>query len=366
MNRFKRLSALGLTLVFGLAACDDGTGPDADAPFDPTSSAADLQVVESAFDTPVFESLGSMSGRFSQFNGAPALASTLLDAGWDLATAAESWQLQEAGNRVAGALYNSSAAALLIPESFRGRTYVHDPVEGYYFDQERTGAPANGMRFILYEINPVTHEAGTTEIGYVDVLDESTDVALVARLIVVSGQTEFMNYTVSASGLLGSITFAVNGFITDGTDQVDLDLTTAFSSTFATERVEITYAISVPTRDFSLTASLVLEFEGETGQGSMTIDVQFSEGSNSVQFEGSLSLVGEQGVGSLQVLVNGQLFATITIEGDGFAVVGPNGEALSAEHAQALQNMMRGVEVLFDDSFEDFVRPVSWLFQFGV
>ncbi len=364
MNRIKRLSALGLTLVVGLAACDDGTGPDADGPFNPTSSAADLQAVQSAFDTPVFESLGSMSGRFSQINGAPALAFTLMDAGWDLATAGESWQLREAGDRIAGALYNSSAAALLIPESFRGRTYVHDPAEGYYFDEERTGAPANGMRFILYEVNPVTHDPGTTEIGYVDILDESTDVALVARLIVVSEQTEFMNYTVSASGLLGSISFSINGFVTDGTDQVDLDLTTSFSSTFATERVEIAYAIGVPARDFSLTASLVLEFEREANQGSMTIDVQFSERSNSVQFQGSFSL-GEQEAGSFQVLVNGQLFATITIEGDSLVIVGPNGEALSAEQAQALGDMMEGLEGLFDDSFEDFVRPVSWLFQFG-
>lgn len=364
MNSIKRLSALSLTLVFGLAACDDGTGPDADGPFDPASSAADLQVVQSAFDTPVFASLASMSGRFSQIYGAPALASTLMDAGWDLATAGESWQLQEAGDRIAGALYNTSAAALLIPENFRGRTYVHHPEEGYYFDEERTGAPANGMRFILYEVNPVTNEPGATEIGYVDILDESTDAALVARLIVVSGQTEFMNYTVSASGLLGSISFGVNGFITDGTDQVDLDLATSFSSTFASESVEITYVIGVPTRDFNLTASLVLEFEHETDQSSMTIDVQFRERSHSVQFQGSFSL-SEQESGTLNVLVNGQLFATITIEGDGFVIVGPNGEALSAEQAQALREMMDGLEDLFDDTFEDFVRPVSWLFQFG-
>ena len=364
MNRFKRLSALALTLVVGLAACDDGTGPDADGPFNPTASAADIQVVQSAFDTPVFASLGSMSGRFSQINGAPALASTLLDAGWDLATAGESWQLQEAGNRVAGALYSTSAAALLIPESFRGRTYVHQPEEGYYFDEARTGAPANGMRFILYEVNPVTGEPGLTEIGYVDILDESTDAALVARLVVVSGQTEFMNYTVSASGLLGSISFGVSGFITDGTDQVDLDLTSSFSSTFASERVEIAYSIGVPTRDFNMTASLVMEFERETDLGSMTINVQFSERSNTVQFQGSFSL-SEQESGTLNVLVNGQLFATITIEADAMVIAGPNGETLSAEQAQALGTMMDGLEGLFDDTFEDFVRPVSWLFQFS-
>jgi len=366
VNRFKKFSALGLTLVVGLAACDDAAGPgsDADGPFNPVTSAADFQAVESAFDTPVFASLGAMSGSFSHINGAPALASTLLDAGWDLATAGESWQLQEAGNRVAGALYSSSAAALLIPESFRGRTYVYYPEQGYHYDAERTGAPATGMRFILYEVNPVTHDPGTTEIGYVDILDESTDASLVARLVVVSDGTEYMNYTVSASGLIGSVSFGVSGFITDGTDQVDLDLTTSFSSTFASERAEISYTIGVPTRDFDLTASLVMEFERETDLGSMTVDVQFSEGSNSVRFQGSFAIT-EQEAGTLEVLVNGELFATITMEGDSFSIAGPNGEALSAEHAQALRDMMDGFEVLFDDTFEDFIRPVSWLFQFG-
>ena len=364
MKRFKRLSALSLTLVLGLAACDDVGGPDADGPFNPATSAADIQAVHAAFDTPVFQSLGSMSSSFSQINGAPALASALLDAGWDLTTADESWQLKEAGNRVAGALYSTSAGALLIPESFRGRTYVYQQEEGYYFDEERTGAPANGMRFVLYEVNPVTHDPGTTEIGYVDIIDESTDAAVVARLVVVSGQTEFMNYTVSASGLIGSISFGVSGFITDGTDQVDVDLTSSFSSTFASESVDIVYTIGVPSRDFNMTASLVMEFERETDQGTMTINVQFSERSNSVQFQGSFGL-SEEEAGTLNVLVNGQLFATITITGDDFVVAGPNGGTLSAAEAEALGTMMDGFDGLFDDTFEDFVRPVSWLFQFN-
>ena len=80
MIRFKRLYALGL--VFGLAACDDGaTNPGDDGPFDPTASAADLAIVQSAFESPVFESLAKSGGGFSQFQGAPALASVLVDAG---------------------------------------------------------------------------------------------------------------------------------------------------------------------------------------------------------------------------------------------------------------------------------------------
>ncbi len=366
MKSVNRLSALGLALAVGVTACDDSsTGPGADGPFNPTSSAADLQVVEDAFDTPVFASLGSMSGNFSRIQGAPALASVLSDAGWDLVTAGESWQLKAAGERVTAALYSAAAAeVVLIPDGFRGRTYDYHPEEGYYYDEARTGAPANGMRFILYEVNPVTHEPGATEIGYVDLLDESTDLAGVARIVVVSGDTQFINYTVSAAALVGSITFAVDGFVSDGTDIVNVNLTTSFASTFATQTVNFTYRIDIPSRDFTMSATMVMEFSGETEQGTVTVDVQFQQSSHSVQIQGSFTL-GENESGSLNVLVNGDLFATIAISGETLTIADGSGAALSAEQAQALENIMDSFEGLFGDRFEDFLRPVSWLFQLG-
>lgn len=366
MNSVNRLSALGLALAVGLTACDDSsTGPGDDGPFNPTTSAADLQVAQDAFDTPVFASLGSMSGNFSRIQGAPALASVLVDAGWNLITAGESWQLKEAGERVAGALYSASAPeVVLIPDGHRGRTYDYHPEEGYYYDESRTGAPANGMRFILYEVNPVTGEPGSTEIGYVDLLDESTDLAGVARIVVVSGDTQFMNYTVSATLLVGSISFTVDGFVSDGTDIVNVDLTMSFASTFATETVNLTYGIDIPSRSFSLSATMVMEFSRETEQGTATVDAQFKQSAHSVQIQGSFTLGGSES-GSLTVSVNGDLFATITISGETFTVVDGSGAALSAAQAQALKTIMDSFEELFGDKFEDFVRPVSWLFQLG-
>ena len=366
MKNVNRLSALGLALAVGLTACDDGsTGPGADGPFDPTTSAADLQVVEDAFDTPVFASLGSMSGNFSRIQGAPALASVLSDAGWDLVTAGESWQLKAAGERVAGALYSASAAeVVLIPDGYRGRTYDYNPDIGYVFNESRTGAPTNGMRFILYEVNPITHEPGTTEIGYVDLLDESTDLAGVVRIVVVSGETQFMNYTVSATALVGSISFTIDGFVSDGTDIVNLDLTTSFESTFATETVTLTYGIEIPSRSFTMSATMVMEFSSETAQGTVTVDVQFQQSTHSVQIQGSFALSDVES-GSLNVLVNGDLFATIAISGETITITDGSGAALSVEQSQALENIMDSFEGLFGDQFEDFIRPVSWLFQLG-
>jgi hypothetical protein len=63
-------------------------------------------------------------------------------------------------------------------------------------------------------------------------------------------------------------------------------------------------------------------------------------------------------------MVDTQLFATVTVDGETITVVGHDGEALSGDHAQAVRHIFHRVERLFDEKFEHFVRPVSWLFDF--
>ncbi len=265
--RLKKLSGLGLVFAIGLAACDDSAGPSAE--FDPVESAADLQAVDNAFETPVFQSLGAMGGLFA-IQGAPALSTQLIRDGWHLTSGRMPTTMQQVGERMVSALLASSGQVVLIPESFRGRTYVHDPVEGYFWDQSRTGAPANGIRYILNAVNPVNGEPTADEIGHVDITDESTDLTAIARLVVVSEEVEYINYTVSATGLIGSLSIAIEGYVSDGTDRVDLDLAVAMNATFATSSVSVTYNLDVPTRDFSISASLTMDFNGETQSGTIT------------------------------------------------------------------------------------------------
>jgi hypothetical protein len=139
-----------------------------------------------------------------------------------------------AGSRWEAAAAEAFAAAgpasgPLVPVDFLGRTYYRG-VDGYEHDAARTDAPAHGVRFILYEVDPITHEPGSTEIWYVDLLDESTTLAYVARVVVVTGGVERINYTVSAVIGVQALAFTVSGFIGDGTDVVDLDLSVTFVS----------------------------------------------------------------------------------------------------------------------------------------
>jgi hypothetical protein len=355
--RIKNLSALSLILAFGLTACNDSTGPNDD--FDPAESAADLQAVSDAFDTDVYQSLSAMGEGFGVAVGAPALAQQAIDAGWIAVSSPDKWE--QYGSAVVDAM-SANAAAILIPESFRGRTYEYHPMEGYYHNPERTGAPENGIRFILYEVNPITGEPGSTEIGHVDVLDESTDDAAVVRLRVMSNEVEYINYTITATVGVGSLGVEIAGYVSDGTNRVDFTLDHTIDATFGSARAEIDYLIEVVDRDFSMTANMVIEFDAGTESGSITILATWQQGSNSISVTGSVDMASDGG--TLEVHVNGDLFATITMTGESITVVGADGGALSAEHIQALQNITDALGDVFDDTFESFFDPVEWLFEF--
>ncbi len=89
--RLKKLSALSLVFVFGLAACSDSTNPD--EAFDPTESAADLTVVGDAFGTDVYASLAAMGDGFGSVTAAPALAAQVVDGGWLTASSPQQWKV---------------------------------------------------------------------------------------------------------------------------------------------------------------------------------------------------------------------------------------------------------------------------------
>ena len=369
MFRYSKSSALVMALSVALAACTDGTdgtGPE-DQPFDPELSAADLQVVQGAFSATMFESLAVSSSGFNlvpDTGSAPAPA--LIQAGWAAATADSHWEAESAARQLQAVLALGPASVTLIPVDFLGRTYERDPVEGYYYNPDRTGAPTNGVRFILYAVDPVTHEPTVTEVGYVDIMDESTDLSFVARVVVVSGGVEHINYTVSATFGTQTFGFEVSGFISDGTDLVNVDLSVSFTHTDLTSTATVTHVISVPSRSFDVDATRVMEFNRETLLGSATLDATFSEGAHTVAISGMVSFsegdVPSRG-GTFEFFVDGLLFATVTFQGDTVTVVNAAGGELTASEAEAVRKMFHGVESIFADRFEDFVRPVSRLFD---
>src|SRR4026208_1737986 len=102
-------------------------------------------------------------------------------------------------------MLNASAEDIFPPET-DGLTFEWDTTGiGSYQPTARTGAPATGVRFILYAVNGLTGlpTEPLTEVGYVDLADEST--ASVAKLHVtvagVSGTPVYINYTTTLQSL---------------------------------------------------------------------------------------------------------------------------------------------------------------------
>ena len=363
MLRINRLSAVIMVLTVSLAACTegDGTGLDGVA-FDPELSAADLQAVQGAFAAAVFENLSLSGGDLNQVVDPPPQAVALLRASLAAsATVGSHWEAAA----VAQAFAAGPASVGVIPVDFHGRVYDRGLDGRYRHNTDRTDGPATGVRFILYERDLDTHEVGAGVIGYVDLLDESTDLAYVVRVVVVTFEVERINYTVSATIADQSFSLAVSGFIGDGVNEVHVDLSVTFVEGFPVSTATVDYLVSVHETDFEVDATVVFQFNDETLEGSVDVDATFMQGAHTVTVDGVITFsegtVPSEG-GTFEIHVDGDHFATITVDGDTVTVRDGSGGELVHAHAEAVRTIFDGLEELLDERFEDFIRPVGWLF----
>ena len=175
-----------------------------------------------------------------------------------------------------------------------------------------------------------------------------------------------IDYTVSAVVSVQTLNLTVSGFIGDGTDQVDIDLSMSFVNDAPVSVVTVEHLISVPSRDFVVDATVILQFNDETQQGSIDVDASFMQGTHTVTVVGVISFSESDNPsegGSFAISVDGQLFATITVDGGTTTVQNSTGGELTSGEAQAVRNIFDHLKDLFDERFEDFVRPVRWLFD---
>ena len=337
----KRSVTLLAAVAVALTGCGDSSP---DVPFNPAGTTADVEAVNAAFGTSTMADFQSLSMLFDAAYGAPLISSSAaaLDiragsAAGMRAAAVRSAQrmarLLPAGNASFGVVSAS------IPAGIAGTTFEYSG--GAYVAGARTGAPANGVRFILYAVDPVTGlpTAALEETGYVDITDLSGATTQSARVQVVSGSTTYIDYTASANSMTGRIT--VVGYVTDGTYRANLNLRTTVTAAGA---ITLVYSLDVPQRDVSIDLTLGAS-NLDTQNPTISINLSMS-GPN-----GTLSMIGQFTVdgGTFTVRNGGTTLATITVTGAAEPVItGGDGLPISDEDATAL----RGV---FDLSTEAFI-----------
>lgn len=360
--------------VLGLAAT--ACGKDSPAPTDfnnPAAVSANLQSVDSAFDTDVFRSFTNATLMLDAA-ASPALrpVATLLQATRP--------KLERAGgqaflpgilqaSRMRAVLPNLSVSAAqgrIIHDSMYGRVFEWDATLHEYTYQGGTVASMTGVRFVLYATGlDGTVVEPVSAIGTLDIIDQSTLSKLQLQVLVKGpgGTTTYVDYTVSLVSSQTSATATASGEITNGLS-AGANKTLSFDETFTVNAngasVHSTFALNSPATTLMLNESVTFD------EPNIVVNADFRIIQNAETIRTFAHLVfdtlGQSVNVDVTVYVDGHPVASV--HGDpslpGVLWVDAGGEPLTLEDLDALDRLFDGLEA-FQEAVGAFFLPVSTL-----
>jgi hypothetical protein len=330
-------SLAALALIGLMTGCGkDSNAPH--APFDPAGTTADLDAIGASYESE------AMYG----FQGAlPAISATLGETPAAMAVRAAPSRKLAAGKSGAQAyvgtltrLYGPTTVGMrplapraAILDEHLGKTFVRNAQTLEYEVSSRTGAPSNGVRFIVYAANPISGQPVTPlqEVGYADVEVTTTTTGGSVRLELVSGNVTYLDYTVGVtanqSQTAGTITIA--GFVSNGEDRVNFDMDLHLDD----NTLAYDYTLSLPTRG---NFRLDLEESRNLSTSTTTTSLELRGPHGTITLAGSYT----DSAGNFEVEVNGDPFATIVVSaGSEPVITGADGEPLTAQELETLRNI---------------------------
>jgi hypothetical protein len=344
----RSLAAAGLALV--LAGCSkDGSAP---SEFDPQGTAADMTAAQDAFASGPTASFAAVGGDISlALNGSPLVVSSAALALSRPSKASERYARQIASLIPAGGA-GIQASVVAIPVEVAGKTFVWDESTDTYVVSDVSGAPSNGVRFLLYAVDPVTLRPvePVVETGYVDVIDQSTAALANVRVKVVEGNVTYLDYQVVASATTSSGLVTVSGFAFNGTTRANFTLKNTVTDNGGGLVLVLDYSLDVPSRGLSIDWTATFGSISEA----VTLDLAVSGPSGDVRVVGTSGADG----GTFTVKVNGNTFATITITASSLIITGATGDPLTPDEEQALETVFDSYEGSLN-AFSELLMPVS-------
>lgn len=347
-----RRSLAAAVLAVALAGCGKDSGP---SEFDPQGTAADMSAAQDAFGSQQAASYAAVGLDISAvLNGSPAVASSAaLVMSRPLANSAR--YARQLATLVPRSGKGIQATAAAVPASVLGTTFVWDEATDVYVASSLTGAPAAGVRFLLYAIDPVTLRPvePVVEVGYVDVIDQSTSTLTDLRIKVVSGATVYLDYDVSAASTASGGLVTISGFASNGSVFANFSLKNTINQNASGLVLSLDYDLTVPSRNLTLNWTATFANISAT-EVAVTLDLAISGPNGNVRIVGTYGATG----GAFTVKVNGDTFATITLEGSTSVITGAGGAALTPEEEATLQTIID----YYDSSlgaFSDLLGPVS-------
>jgi hypothetical protein len=356
----------GLALGVLAAACKDSPAP---TDFnDPAAVSADLQSVDSAFDSDVFRSFSAAT--FMLDPAAPAAmaqVTTLLETtrptlkraggGAFLAGTLQARRLQA----LVPGLSVAAAQGLIIPDSLYNRVYEWDTTLNQYTFQGTTTTGLSGVRFVLYALgldNAVVEPVSA--IGTLDIIDQSTLSTLQLQVLVKGpgGTPTYLDYTIAlTSNSQSSATATASGTISNGL-LAAANKTLSFDETFTVGqtgvRVNATFALNSP----AITLMLIESVTFSDPDIVITADFRIVQPGETIRTVGRFTTSNLLDVTvNVTVYVNGHPVASISGDPTDPATQwrDAGGEPLTLEDLAALDHLF--------DALERFQEAVAGLFS---
>ncbi len=319
---------VGSVLVAMAAACGDSTGPeDFNAPA--IQQQAD-QVLAAFTNNAALLALSALTSTSTPFAAARTAVGLLPGSPTDPSTAV---RLQRLGQSLLS--LSSASPMALFPVDILAKTFVYNPDSAkYVVDPARTDAPTDGVRLVLYAVNPVSHVplVPLQEVGNLDLHDVSTASADAIRIVATVGTVTYVDYTASASVGTTSATLGAAGYLSNGTDRLDFNLSLAVTQTSIT----VDYLMEAGDNSVRLVDVLT--------QDSENVTLTISDGNNTVVLHVSGTTTGWTG----DIKYNGAVAVTIGGTPEAPTFTRWDGTALTTEEIQALGAIVGSILTVFN------------------
>lgn len=351
VTHIARRSVVAAVLALALAGCAKDSG--APAEFDPQGTTDDMSAAEAAFSTEQMSSFAMLGGDISAaLNGSTVVRSSALAVRG--ATGGAGRYARELAALVPqrGAL---QAMVATVPSNLAGKTFVWDVNSDAYVVSDLSGAPSSGVRFKLYAVDPVLLQPvePLVEVGYVDLTDHSTASNVDVGIKVVEGGVVYLEYNVSAHATATGGVILIDGFASNGGTIANFELNNTITDNNGQLVISLDYHIDVPSRHLSLDWTATSSNISST-ETTITLDLVISGPNGNVRLIGSFGVSG----GTLTVKVNGDVFAMVNMTDGDPVITGADGQALTPEEEQTLQNII-GFYQGSADVFYDLVTPIN-------
>ncbi|MDX1493455.1 MAG: hypothetical protein R3253_05320 [Longimicrobiales bacterium] len=362
----RRMAAVALLALAG-SACDTGTAPDLEPDFDAQAALADYQTMQAAMASDDLSPFQALEGR-TPFASTPAaidVMASVSQSGHEVGSRAfalaAARRLLAASTEATRSGLGEPAQGPIISGWHRGTTFVYDPgSDQYQPDLEMEGAPATGVRFILYEVDDTGTPIREMEIGYADLVDEGDGSVedIVLRLTVVLEDETRLDYRITLDHDATSGALTVDGFFVGDDTRLDFDIALGLSQIDGVGQAELDFHFGVESRGFSVAGHVSGIEENDDGAGSFELEVR--HGGHTVAVEAT----GADGVIDGTIFVDGEAFATVTGPAGDPVIADPDGEALTVSELQLLHRVVHGVEHAFR-FLERLLDPVDEIVLLG-